>query len=70
MALDRKAKAAGSIADWVAPSTRFAHTKKHWTATEDTILLATASNVEAAGLLSRTEKSVNIRRWRLTRSAA
>lgn len=66
LAIQRKLAIALEVAKWQAPSTRFGRVQRAWTAEEDAVVLSHSIN-EAANLLSRTEKSVNIRRWRLSR---
>jgi hypothetical protein len=65
LALSRKHAAASEIIEWTAPTARFGHTRKAWTAEEDAVVLSGRSVKEAAALLLRTEQSVNLRRWRL-----
>ncbi|AYF74104.1 hypothetical protein D7D52_09755 [Nocardia yunnanensis] len=64
LAMPRKSTAAEQVSAWTAPSNRFGHTRKHWTAEDDEIVLLHPVP-EAARLLERSEKSVYMRRWRL-----
>jgi hypothetical protein len=70
LALDRKREAALAVAAWTRPPTMRARSMhRYWTAEEDA-LIPTMSVREAATLLGRSERSVNIRRWRLRNGAA
>lgn len=64
LAIPRKQAAAQLIAAWTPPHSRFGYTQKAWTPDQDTVVL-NCSNAEAAQILGRTEKSINMRRWRL-----
>ncbi|MFD9689734.1 LAGLIDADG family homing endonuclease [Kitasatospora sp. NPDC059146] len=65
MALHRKKAAAAEAAMWVRPSGVRRMIKRSWTKAEDDVLMAAPSIKAAAEQLGRTEKSCNIRRWRL-----
>ena len=70
IALARKRVVALEVAAWERPaSMRARSTPKRWTAEEDAIVLQ-ASQGEAALLLGRTVRSVNLRRWRLRQAAS
>jgi hypothetical protein len=65
IALDRKRRAASDVAAWERPATmRAANNHRRWTDAEDDAVLRMPIR-EAAVRLGRTEKSVNMRRWRL-----
>lgn len=65
LALARKRRAGLVVAAWRRPaSMRAARVCRRWTADEDAAVLRMPIR-EAARVLGRTEKSVNIRRWRL-----
>ncbi len=70
IALDRKRAAALAVAAWERPAgMRARSAPKRWTVAEDELILT--MSVRAAALaLGRTERSVNIRRWRLRNVAA
>ncbi|HEX3491059.1 MAG TPA: LAGLIDADG family homing endonuclease [Streptosporangiaceae bacterium] len=70
IALDRKRDAGLAVAAWARPAgmrARSSHRK--WTDAEDAVVLRMPVR-EAARLLDRSEKSVNIRRWRIRNDAA
>jgi hypothetical protein len=70
IALARKREAGLAVAAWERPETwRARSAPKRWTADEDA-LIPTMPVHEAAQLLGRTERSVNMRRWRLRNVAA
>ena len=65
IALERKRIAAEEIQGWSRPEgMKQQYRKKNWTPDEDQVVLNN-SVAQAAELLGRTYKSVNIRRWRL-----
>ncbi|WP_369391086.1 LAGLIDADG family homing endonuclease [Streptomyces sp. CG1] len=66
LSLERKRTAADSLSAWVRPSgMRAAYTTRRWTESEDRILLKLNSPTAAAEVLGRTDKSCNLRLWRL-----
>lgn len=70
IALDRKRASALAVAAWERPAgMRARSAPKRWTPAEDGLILALSVR-EAAQALGRTEKSVNLRRWRLRNEAA
>jgi hypothetical protein len=70
IALERKRDAGLAVAAWTRPEGMRARSNhRRWTAAEDAVVLRMPVR-EAASLLGRTEKSVNIRRWRLRNDAA
>jgi hypothetical protein len=71
IAIERKARAARSIADWrrSASRPRITFERRRWLPNEDRILLTSPSLRAAAEILNRTQKSVNIRRCRLRNEA-
>jgi hypothetical protein len=70
IALDRKRDAGLAVAAWTRPEEmRARSTPRRWTETEDAVALRMPIR-EAASQLGRSEKSVNIRRWRLRNDAA
>lgn len=65
VALERKRASAEAVQSWTRPEgMRKKYRTKGWTADEDRIVLSMPIK-DAARALDRTEKSVNIRRWRL-----
>ncbi len=65
LALPRKLEKARQIAEWARPAEmKKIENRKRWTLEEDTIVM-NHSIMESAQILGRSEKSVNIRRWRL-----
>jgi hypothetical protein len=67
IALARKQAAGLAVAAWERPAgMRPRGTRKSWTPDEDAIVLRMSTR-EAALQLDRTDKSVNLRRWRLQR---
>lgn len=65
LSLARKHDAAREIQQWSRPAEmRKQYRAKRWTAEDDEVVL-NHSTSEAAELLGRTVKSVNVRRWRL-----
>lgn len=71
LAMPRKLASARQIATWTRPSDMCARAAKRrpWTDDEDQLVLR-MPNAEAAKLLDRTERSVNMRRFRLRRGIA
>ncbi|MFF2304477.1 hypothetical protein ACFVVP_18465 [Streptomyces sp. NPDC058128] len=66
LALERKMSAAASLASWVRPSgMKVRPPRKPWTAAEDRVLLAAPTAAHAAAELGRSQKSCQVRRWRL-----
>ncbi|MFD7452530.1 LAGLIDADG family homing endonuclease [Kitasatospora sp. NPDC059827] len=65
LALRRKRTAAAEAAAWVRPSGVRRMIKRSWSKDEDDVLMAAPDIKAAAERLGRTEKSCNIRRWRL-----
>ncbi|MER5475651.1 hypothetical protein ABT026_01505 [Streptomyces sp. NPDC002734] len=66
LALERKQRAADSLASWKRPETmRAAHTRRAWATHEDRALLRLNDPKAAAEVLGRTQKSCTIRLWRL-----
>ncbi|MFC8678990.1 LAGLIDADG family homing endonuclease [Streptomyces griseorubiginosus] len=66
LSLQRKKAAADSLATWTRPTDmRIAPDRRRWTASEDRVLLQLNNVAAAASELGRTEKSCNIRLWRL-----
>jgi hypothetical protein len=69
LALARKHRVGLTVAAWRRPaSMRAAFTSRRWTTDEDATVLRMPIR-QAARMLGRTEKSVNIRRWRLRHEA-
>jgi hypothetical protein len=65
LALPRKLEKARQVAEWVRPmEMRKVENRKRWTPDEDSFVL-THSITESMAALGRSEKSINIRRWRL-----
>jgi len=65
LALPRKMEKARQVAEWVRPiEMRKIENRKRWTSEEDSFVL-THSITESMVALGRSEKSINIRRWRL-----
>ncbi len=67
LSIRRKAGAAHEIGRWVAPNLRYGCARRAWTRDEDAEILSNRTIKELAQLLGRTEKSVGMRRWRLSR---
>ncbi|MCA6094640.1 hypothetical protein LE181_21015 [Streptomyces sp. SCA3-4] len=66
LALERKRSAAAEVSRWTRPAhMRPPQQRRSWTQREDRILLDAPTIAEAAERLGRTEKSCNVRRWRL-----
>lgn len=67
LALARKARRAREVREWVRPDgMRRRATPRVWTAQDDAVVLnASGTQAEKARLLGRTERSVNMRAWRL-----
>ena len=66
LSLERKHTCADSLATWVRPTgMRAEYTKRCWSEQEDRMLLELNSPTAAAEVLGRTEKSCNLRLWRL-----
>jgi hypothetical protein len=65
LALPRKLERAKQVAEWVRPmGMRKVENRKRWTSEEDDFVL-NHSITESMATLGRSEKSVNLRRWRL-----
>lgn len=67
LAIPRKSESARLISEWVAPSSRYGAKRMFWTPEHDEVV-RNHTDSEASAILGRTEKSVQIRRYRLAGS--
>ncbi|MGW1611858.1 hypothetical protein ACWCQZ_20980 [Streptomyces sp. NPDC002285] len=66
LSLRRKKAAADSLSAWIRPAgMRVAAERRRWTAQEDRVLLRLNNDAVAAKELGRTDKSCQVRLWRL-----
>ncbi|MEU1121153.1 MULTISPECIES: hypothetical protein [unclassified Streptomyces] len=65
LSLERKQRAADSLATWARPAGMKISPKRRWKEWEDRVLLEHRNPADAAAALDRTVQSCNLRLWRL-----